>query len=97
VQTEQQGQVPKALAERGQAAEASLAEYVMGVQADNPHVGVEGETVALALGLALTNSIRQRLARRDWIAWTWRVRRLLLGSVSHDVLQLARCSVAVVR
>ena len=79
VHADQQGQVPTALAERGQAAEASLAEYVIGVQADNPDVTVEREAVALAPALALTGSIRQRLAPRDWIAWTWRVRRPAAG------------------
>jgi hypothetical protein len=48
VQADQQDQVATALAERGQAPEASLAEYVMGVQADNPEVTVEREAVALA-------------------------------------------------
>ena len=97
MQADQQEQVPTALAERGQAAEASLAEYVMGVQADNPDVTVEREAVALAPALALTEAS----ANASLVVTGSRGRGvfagLLLGSVSHDVLQLARCPVAVVR
>ena len=97
VQPDQQEQAPTALAEPGQAAEASLAEYVMGVQADHPDVTVEREAVALAPALALTEAS----ANASLVVTGSRGRGvfagLLLGSVSHDVLQLARCPVAVVR
>ncbi len=97
MQADQQEQVPTALAERRQAAEASLDEYVMGVHADNPDVTVEREAVALAPASALTEAS----ANASLVVTGSRGRGvfagLLLGSVSHNVLQLARCPVAVVR
>lgn len=97
VQLDRHGQLPRNLGKLAQDAEASLAEYVRGVQADHPTVSVGQETVALDAGVALT----QASANASLVVTGSRGRGvfagLLLGSVSHHLLQQARGPVAVVR
>jgi nucleotide-binding universal stress UspA family protein len=97
VQLDRHGQLPRDLGARAQAAEEALAGYVAGVQGDHPDVTVERETAALAPGLALTGAS----ANASLVVTGSRGRGvfagMLLGSVSHHVLQQAQCPVAVVR
>ena len=97
VQLDRHGQLPRKLGKLAPAAEAALAEYVKGVQAANPTVTVEKDSMAVAPGLALTGAS----ANASLVVTGSRGRGvftgLLLGSVSHHVLQQAQCPVAVVR
>ena len=97
VQLDRYGQLPRDLGKRAQDAEASLTEYVAGVQRDHPEVLVERETFALAPEHALTQaSVNASLVvtgSRGRGAFTG----LLLGSVSHHLLHEACCPVAVIR
>jgi nucleotide-binding universal stress UspA family protein len=97
LQLDRHGQLPRNLGKLSQAADASLAEYVMGVETDNPTVTVERESLALAPGLALTEASAHASLVVTGSRGRGMFTGLLLGSVSHHVLQQARCPVAVVR
>jgi nucleotide-binding universal stress UspA family protein len=97
VQLDHRGQLPDALADRSEAAEAALAEYVLAVHADHPTVTIERESVAMAPGLALTEASTNASLVVTGSRGHGALAGLLLGSVSHRVLLHAQCPVAVVR
>jgi nucleotide-binding universal stress UspA family protein len=97
VQLDRYGQLPRSLGTRAQAAESSLAEYVTVAQKNNPTVTVETETIALPPGVALTGASAHASLLVTGSRGRGAFKGLLLGSVSHHLLQQARCPVAVVR
>ncbi len=97
VQLDRHGQLPRNLGKLAQDAESSLAQNVTGVQQDHPTVPVEQETIALAPGQALTEASANASLVVTGSRGRGMFAGLLLGSVSHHVLQEARCPVAVVR
>lgn len=97
VQLDRTGELPRDLGGRAQAAEDLLAEHVEAARRDNPGVTVEGETIALAPGAALTGASINASLVVTGSRGRGRFTGLLLGSVSHHVLQQAHCPVAVLR
>jgi nucleotide-binding universal stress UspA family protein len=97
MQLDDRGQLPRGLGARAQAAEASLAEYVEGVQADHPGLTMDRETMALPPKQAMTGASTNASLVVTGSRGLGVFAGLLLGSVSHHVLQQARCPVAVVR
>jgi nucleotide-binding universal stress UspA family protein len=91
------GQLPEAVGQRSEAAEALLDECIAGVRAEYPDVAIEPDSVSLPPTQALTEAS----ARASLVVTGSRgrgvVAGLLLGSVSQHLLNHAQSPVAVTR
>lgn len=91
------GQLPEAVGQRSEAAEAVLDECIAGVRAEYPDVAIEPDSVSLPPTQALTEAS----ARASLVVTGSRgrgvVAGLLLGSVSQYLLNHAQSPIAVTR
>jgi nucleotide-binding universal stress UspA family protein len=97
VNVDDRGNLPAELAARAAAAEAALAECVANLRTEYPEVALQTETMALPPAEALAGTSPQASLVVTGTRARGVLAGLLLGSVSHHVLQEAHCPVAVVR
>ena len=77
--------------------EEALQKSVVEARTRYPEIEIEGEFIAERAGQALVRRLEHGDHGRGGVSRPRRVGRAVLGSVSHHVLQHARCPVAVVR
>jgi nucleotide-binding universal stress UspA family protein len=91
------GELPHDIGEKQEAAELVLGEAVAGVRAAHPDVVVEEEVVPVDARELLVDASASASLVVTGSRGRGAFAGMLLGSVSHDVLQRAHCPVAVVR
>lgn len=97
VDVDRRGQLPSAVGERAQAAQLALAEFVADQHQQHPAVTLESEMIAVPAATALTEASRNASLVVTGSRGHGFFTGLLLGSVSHHLIQRARCPVAVIR
>ncbi|HET7690706.1 MAG TPA: universal stress protein [Nocardioidaceae bacterium] len=97
VQLDHRGQLPDEVGARSVKAAAVLDESVAGVQLDYPAVTIEEELVAMPPAEALVEASANASLVVTGSRGRGALAGLLLGSVSHHVVRLGQCPVAVVR
>jgi nucleotide-binding universal stress UspA family protein len=90
------GHLSSKLTQRSQAADLALREYVRDLNVEFPDVEIELETIAVPPAQALTDTSAGASLVVTGSRGRSVVSGLLLGSVSHHVLNQAHCPVAVV-
>ena len=91
------GNIPASVMEPAEGEELLLAESTAGVRATHPDVVFDQEVIAVAPGQALVDASLTASLVVVGSRGRGAFAGMLLGSVSHDVLHRAHCSVAVVR
>lgn len=91
------GELPRDIGEKQEAADLVLGEAVAGVRAAHPDVVLEQEAIPVDARELLVDASSSASLVVTGSRGRGAFAGMLLGSVSHDVLQRAHCPVAVVR